>query len=95
MQIGFRAVASERAGGPQFLAEQLTLFQPGGQIMPTTVLWALSGPNSPWRPCNGKAGKHLGGGVRGFGIEIVYLSFLFSFLGLLIPGVPGIMQLNK
>ena len=24
--------------------------QPGGQIMPTTVLWALSGTNSPWRP---------------------------------------------
>ena len=22
-----------------------------GQIMPTTVLWALSGSNSPWRPC--------------------------------------------
>ena len=29
---------------------QLTLSQPGGQIMPTTVLWALSGSNSPWRP---------------------------------------------
>jgi hypothetical protein len=25
---------------PQFLAEQLTLSQPGGQIMPTTVLQA-------------------------------------------------------
>ena len=23
---------------PQFLADQLTLFQPGGQIMPTTLL---------------------------------------------------------
>ena len=28
----------------------LTLSQPGGQIMPTTVLWALSASNSPWRP---------------------------------------------
>ena len=38
-----RAVASGRAGGggfssSQFLAEQLTLSQPGGQIMPTKVL---------------------------------------------------------
>jgi hypothetical protein len=31
---------------------QLTLSQPGGHIMPTTVLWALSGSNSPWRPWN-------------------------------------------
>ena len=29
---------------------QLTLSQPGGQIMPTTVLWALSDSNSPWHP---------------------------------------------
>ena len=38
----FRPIASEGGGGgacanppPQFLAEQLTLSQPGGQIMPT------------------------------------------------------------
>ena len=30
---------------------KLTLSQPRGQIMPTTVLWALSGSNLPWRPC--------------------------------------------
>ena len=30
---------------------QLTLSQPGGHIMPTTVLWALSGSNLPWHPC--------------------------------------------
>ena len=29
-----------QAAPPQFLAEQLTLSQPGGQIMPTTVLRA-------------------------------------------------------
>ena len=29
---------------------QLTLSQPGGQILPTTVLWVLSGLNSPLRP---------------------------------------------
>ena len=28
------------ASAPQCLAEQLTLYQPGGQIMPTTVLQA-------------------------------------------------------
>ena len=42
------------AGGalaPQFLAEQLTLSQPGGQIMPTTVLRA---PRI-FRPCDGPA----------------------------------------
>ena len=42
-QIRSRPVASGGAGGaiaPQFLAEQLTLSQPGGQIMPTTVLRA-------------------------------------------------------
>ena len=42
-----RAVASgglgARVGGfPQFLAEQLTLSQPGGQIMPTTVLYEFT-----------------------------------------------------
>ena len=36
---------------PQFLAEQLTLSRPGGQIMPTTVLRA---PRI-FRPCNGPA----------------------------------------
>ena len=38
-----RAVASRGAGGalaPQFLAKQLTLFQPGGQNIPATVLRA-------------------------------------------------------
>ena len=30
---------------------QLTLSQPGQQIMPTIVLWALSASNSPWRSC--------------------------------------------
>ena len=37
---------SEAGGGgalaPQFLADQLTLPQPGGHIMPTTLLRALS-----------------------------------------------------
>ena len=36
-----RVVASGGSGGPpQFLVKQLTLSQPGGQIIPTTVLWA-------------------------------------------------------
>ena len=34
---------------PQCLAEQLTLSQPGGQIMPTTVLQAPQ----IFRPCDG------------------------------------------
>ena len=41
-----QAVASEGAGGalaPQFLAKQLILSQPGGQILPTTVLRAPPG----------------------------------------------------
>ena len=46
-------VASGGADGgtlaPQFLAKQLTLSQPGGQIMPTTVLQA---PQIS-RPCDG------------------------------------------
>ena len=43
------------AGGalaPQFLAEQLTLSQPGGQIMPTTVLWALPDFQTLRRACS-------------------------------------------
>ena len=42
------------AGGavaPQFLAEQLTLSQPGGQIMPTTVLQAPPDFQTLRRPC--------------------------------------------
>ena len=41
----FRDAAREGAGGaaaPQILADQLTLSQPGGLIMPTTVLRAPS-----------------------------------------------------
>ena len=43
---------SQAGGGalaPQFLAKQLTLSQPGGQIMPTTVIQA---PRIFW-PCDG------------------------------------------
>ena len=46
LQDKLRAVASGGAGGalapppPQFLAKQLTLSQPGVQILPTTVLRA-------------------------------------------------------
>ena len=39
---------------PQCLAEQLTLSQPGGQIMPTTVLQAPSNFQTLRRPCHGK-----------------------------------------
>ena len=49
-----RPVASGGAGGaraPDFLAEQLTLSQPGGQIMPTTVLQALPDFQTLRRPC--------------------------------------------
>ena len=38
----------------QCLAEQLTLYQPGGQIMPTTVLQAPSNFQTLRRPCHGK-----------------------------------------
>ena len=34
---------AEGASAPQFLAKQLTLSQPGGQIMPTTVIQAPPG----------------------------------------------------
>ena len=37
---------------PQFLAEQLTLSQPGGQITPTTVLSALPDFQTLRRPWN-------------------------------------------
>ena len=37
---GRRKVGAGGALAPQSLAEQLTLSQPGGQIMPTTVLRA-------------------------------------------------------
>ena len=45
------AVNTEKAGGsfPQFLKDQLTLSQPGGLIMPTTVLPAPQ----IFRPCDG------------------------------------------
>ena len=39
------------ARAPHFLAEQLTLSQPGGQIMPTTVLSALPDFLTLRRPC--------------------------------------------
>ena len=49
-------VPKEQTGGlggfsplPQFLAKQLTISQPGGQIIPTTVLRA---PRN-FRPCDG------------------------------------------
>ena len=41
---------------PQFLAEQLTLSQQGGHIMPTTV---LQGPQKIFGPCDGPAIKQL------------------------------------
>jgi hypothetical protein len=55
MYLLCRPVASGGAGGhvpPQFLAEQLTLSQPGGQIMPTTVLSALPDFQTLRRPCS-------------------------------------------
>ena len=42
-----------QGGGARFWADQLTLSQPGGQIMPTTVLRA---PRI-FRPCDGPEGK--------------------------------------
>ena len=41
---------SQTGGQTQFLAEKLTLSQPEGQIMPTTVLQA---PSQIFRPCDG------------------------------------------
>ena len=41
-----------RALAPQDLAEQLTLSQPGGQIMPTAELRAPPPPRI-FRPCDG------------------------------------------
>jgi hypothetical protein len=49
-----KPVARGGAGGlwpPQFLAKQLTLSQPGGQIMPTTVLQAPPDFQTLRRPC--------------------------------------------
>ena len=43
-----------RALAPQFLAKQLTLSQPGGQIMPTTVLRAPPDFETLRRPCSYK-----------------------------------------
>ena len=40
---------------PQFFAKQLTLSQPGWQIMPTTVIQA---PPRIFRPCDGPAYKN-------------------------------------
>ena len=40
-----------KALAPQFWAKQLTLFQPGGQIMPTTVLRAPPDFQTLRRPC--------------------------------------------
>ena len=46
---------SEAGGGgalaPQFLADQLTLSQPGGHIMPTTLLRAPPDLQTLRRPC--------------------------------------------
>ena len=50
-----QAVASGGAGGlepSQFLAKQLNLSQPEGQIMPTTVLQAPSNVQTLRRPWN-------------------------------------------
>ena len=47
----FRAVA-RGAQAPQFLADQLTLSQPGGQILPTQYYE----PPQIFRPCNGSDG---------------------------------------
>ena len=38
------------ARAPQFLADQLTLSQPGGHIMPTTLLRATPDFQTLWRP---------------------------------------------
>ena len=52
--LRIRAVASVGAGGAlQFLAKQLTLSQPGGQIMPITVLQATPHPLRIFRPYDG------------------------------------------
>ena len=45
-----RLIRSPRPGPCLNFGLQLTLSQTKGQIMPTTVLWALSGSNSPWCP---------------------------------------------
>ena len=53
-KIHYRGAIAAKAAKALALSrfwDQLTLSEPGGQIMPTTVLWALSGSNSPWRPC--------------------------------------------
>ena len=52
-----RPVASGGAAPPQFLAKQLTLSQPGGQIMPTTVIQAPPDFQTLRRPCIGRAVK--------------------------------------
>ena len=52
-----RGVASWGAGGtepPRTLADQLTLFKPGGQIMPLTLLPAPSDSKSYLHLCNCK-----------------------------------------
>ena len=56
VRVDLRPVASGGAGGaiaPQFLAKQLTLTQPGGQIMSTTILQAPLPPDflTLRRPC--------------------------------------------
>jgi hypothetical protein len=52
--IYYRPVASGGPGGPvppNFLADQLTLSQPGEHIMPTTLLRALPNFRTLRRPC--------------------------------------------
>ena len=48
---GRRNVGAWGGFKPLFLAEQLTLSQPGGQIMPTTVLRAPTDFGTLQRPC--------------------------------------------
>ena len=45
-----RLLRPPRPGSCLNFGLELTLSQSGGHIMPTTVLWSLSGSNSPWRP---------------------------------------------
>jgi hypothetical protein len=54
MYSGLSQAGGLGSGGalaPQFLAKQLTLSQPGGQIMPTTVLQASPDFQTLRRPC--------------------------------------------
>ena len=52
VQRGGRAFGGAQAPPPQFLADQLTLSQPGGHILPTQY---YDPPPRIFRPCNGPA----------------------------------------